>query len=91
MGRVNFGSGRCQANQFLVQYICYAKTSDFVENFEFSMIQFGSILGLLLGEYSLDVGLGCGFESFDSGFRSQVSLARSKYYSFARITIILSP
>ena len=60
LGRVWFGSGRFQINQFLVKYACHTKTSNFVENFGSGMVQFGSIriLGPLLGEHISGMGPG---------------------------------
>ena len=49
-------------NQFLVKYTCYAKTSNFVENFGLSMVRFGSIRvsSPFSEEHISDVGSGMG-------------------------------
>jgi len=61
-GRIWFGSSRFRVNQFLVKYGCHAKTSNFVENFESSMVWFSSIRisGALSGEHISGVGSGMG-------------------------------
>ena len=59
---MNFGSGRLRVNRFLVQHNCYAKISNFAENFGLDMVRFGSIwvLGPFLGEHISGVGSGMG-------------------------------
>ena len=73
--RVQYGSVR--VNQFLINYACHAKTSNFIENFGSGMVRFGSIRfsGPLSGEHISDVELsiGSGRSIRISGLRSVLS------------------
>ena len=81
LGRVWFGSGRFQVNQFLAKYVRHTKTSDFVQSCGSGMVCFGSIrvLGPLSVEQISGVGSGYGSGSFGLGFGSRASFARSKH------------
>ena len=74
---MNLNLGRFRVNEFLSQYACHAKTSNFVENFGSSMVQFRSIrLSCpFSGQHILDIGYET--RSFGSGSGSWVSFARS--------------
>ena len=73
LGRVDFNLGRLRINRFLVQCLCYANISNFVENFRSGTVRFGLIrvLGLLLDEpisnIGLVMGLGCSVHIFNLG------------------------
>ena len=64
---MSFDSGQLHLNRFLVHYICHTKISNFVENFELSIVQFESIqvLDLLSSKPILD---------FESGMASGRSI-----------------
>lgn len=85
LGRVNFGSGQLQVNRFLVQDVCHAKISNFLENFGSGMVWFGSIRvsGLFSDEPISDVGPGMG-----PGRLVRISDLKSVLSSQSRIILV---
>jgi len=84
LGRVWFSSSRFRINQFLIKYACYAKTSNFVENFRSGMVsvrsdQINSGFRSTFGWAYFGCRVMYGSRSFGSSFGSLVSFARPNF------------